>query len=79
MTQNKATQGPKGGKETRGQGTSKRAQVTPERPGRGNIRAAQGKHARGPPVKVIQVKPPTERMIKLAKTLESTPPKEWEV
>ena len=75
-TQNKAAQGPKGGKDTRGQGTSKRAQVTPERPGRGNIRAAQWKQARRIPLELIQVKPPTERMIKLAKTLESTPPKE---
>ena len=69
----------KGGRETGEHEGSKRAQVKPERPRRGNAKIVQGKHpnkvTRGPLVNLIQVKPPTEQeMIKLTKTLEVLEP-----
>ena len=65
--------GDMGVREARVHEGSKRAQVTPERPRRGGAKVAQGKQphkaTKGPPVNLIQVKPPTEQIIKLAKIL----------
>ena len=71
----------KGGRETGEHEGSKRAQATPERPRRGSAKVLPGKEPKkatmGPPVNLIQVKSPTEQMIKLAKTLEVLDLSKW--